>query len=74
MNRNYPPYNPHSPRASSPPGKTATRWWRPLTNRWGIFGIIIFIGLVMSLIENSARWYAGQSQQTPTVNVPNPTR
>jgi hypothetical protein len=33
-------------------------WWRPLTTAWGIYGIIIFIGLVLSLIETAERWYA----------------
>ena len=37
-----------------------TPWWRPLTRRWGICGVIIFIGLVMLLIERGTDWYAEQ--------------
>jgi hypothetical protein len=53
MTRNYWPY-PQQP-APSPrqPDQAPPPWWRPLTRWWGIFGVIIFIGLVMWLIENS---------------------
>jgi hypothetical protein len=53
MARNYWPY-PQQP-APSPrqPDQAPPPWWRPLTRWWGIFGVIIFIGLVMWLIENS---------------------
>ena len=28
------------------PLQPRTEWWRPLTNRWGLLGIIVFFGLV----------------------------
>jgi hypothetical protein len=33
-------------------------WWRPLTNVWGIFGLIIFIGLALQLIDGAVDWIA----------------
>jgi hypothetical protein len=60
---------PEKPKAPTKP------WWRPLANRWGIFGLIIFIGLVISLIDNSVR-YARQSlhlfaaRPLPTLSSP----
>ena len=38
------------------PPRPIKPWWRPLTNRWGIFGVIISIGLVMTLIQNVSEW------------------
>jgi len=38
----------------------ASPWWWPLARWWGICGIIIFIGLLMSLIDNEASWYTDQ--------------
>jgi hypothetical protein len=39
------------------PPKRETSWWRPLTNRWGLLGIIIFIGLVKFGIDGVVRWF-----------------
>jgi hypothetical protein len=52
MTRSHLPY-PQQPAPSSRQPDQAPPWWRPLTRWWGIFGVIIFIGLVMWLIENS---------------------
>jgi hypothetical protein len=41
--------------AQEPP-QPRVRWWRPLTNRWGVLGIIIFIGLVKSGIDAAVSW------------------
>ena len=69
MRRRLPP---HQRRAQPPPApqKRAKPWWRPLTNRWGIFGLIIFIGLAMSLIDNAARWVEQQLAATPAPQPP----
>jgi hypothetical protein len=50
MTDRYVPAPRSTPQAptSNPP---AAEWWRPLTHSWGIIGLIIFIGLVMSWIE-----------------------
>ena len=57
-----------------------TPWWWPLTRRWGICGVIIFIGLVMLLIERGTAWYSehisppvqSREPQIP-INHPAPT-
>ena len=45
--------------------QTAPRWWWPLTRWWAICGVIIFIGLFMSLIDNVAHWQTDQ----PTASI-----
>ncbi len=55
MTRSYLPYQQRPvqhPGAPNQP-KPLPPWWRPLTRWWGIFGVIIFMGLVMWLIEHS---------------------
>jgi hypothetical protein len=47
------------------PTETASRWWWPLTRWWGIYGLIIFIGLIMRLIDAATSWYAEQT--TPAI-------
>ena len=44
--------------SSRPPERATPQWWRPLTNAWGLFGLIIFIGLVLQLIDGAADWMA----------------
>jgi hypothetical protein len=53
MARNYWPYLQQPAPSPRQPDQAPPPWWRPLTRWWGIFGVIIFIGLVMWLIENS---------------------
>jgi hypothetical protein len=60
MIRRYPPYNQPSARPSGLPDQTTSRWWRPLTNGWGLFGLIIFIGLVLRLIDGLSHWRTKQ--------------
>jgi hypothetical protein len=43
--------------------QNASPWWHPLTQWWGIFGVIIFVGLVMRLMDNGSHWFA--SPPTP---------
>jgi len=59
MMRKLPPY--HQPTLLQPgaPNQTPSRWWRPLTRWWGLCGVIIFIGLCLSLFDSAARWFAG---------------
>jgi hypothetical protein len=54
-----PPYQPKPPQPGAP-NQSALRWWQPLTRWWGLCGVIIFIGLCLSLFDNTARWFAGQ--------------
>ena len=56
-NRTYPPLRP-----SSRTERSASRWWRPLTQWWGLLGVIIFIGLVMRMIDSSTAWRVRQSE------------
>jgi hypothetical protein len=77
MTPRYPPYHQQSARSSRQPDQTASRWWRPLTNGWGIFGVIIFIGLVMRLVDGFGHWLARQPvsssiEQPTTVPVAQP--
>jgi hypothetical protein len=77
MNPRYPLYHRQSARPSEPSDQTASRWWRPLTNGWGIFGVIIFIGLVMRLIGGLGHWRVRQpvslpSEQATTVPAAQP--
>jgi hypothetical protein len=51
MNPRYPLYHQQSARPSQPSDQAASRWWRPLTNGWGIFGVIIFIGQNVCLTD-----------------------
>ena len=47
----------------APPGgptQPTTPWWRPLTSRWGILGLIIFAGLVLRSIDLLSGWFAAQ--------------
>jgi hypothetical protein len=60
MNPRYPLYHRQSARPPQPSDQTASRWWRPLTSGWGIFGVIIFIGLVMRLIDGLGFSRTGQ--------------
>lgn len=53
MARRYLPF--HEP-PKQPPQMDTAPWWRPLTNRWGIGALIIFIGLVIGLFDRAARW------------------
>jgi hypothetical protein len=55
----------HRLQPSQSPKRTALRWWHPLTQCWGQLGVIIFIGLVMSVIDGSGRWHARQSVPMP---------
>ena len=48
--------NPRQTAPAAAPQRPGKPWWRPLTNRWGIFGVIIFVGLVMALIERASEW------------------
>jgi hypothetical protein len=59
MMRTLPPYQSTLPQPGAP-SHAASQWWRPLTRWWGICGVIIFIGLCLSLFDNAARWFAGQ--------------
>jgi hypothetical protein len=73
MTLKYSPYRQHS----SSPDQAASRWWRPLTNGWGILGLIIFIGLVMRLIDGLGHWPTQQpvslsSEQAATVHAAQP--
>jgi hypothetical protein len=52
--RRYAPYHQQSARPSKL-GQANSQWWRPFTRWWGIFGVLIFIGIVMSLVDHSAR-------------------
>jgi hypothetical protein len=47
----YLSYNPRAAETLHQPARPAYPWWRPLTNPWGILGLIIFIGLVLRLID-----------------------
>jgi hypothetical protein len=60
MTPRYPLYHRQSARPSHSPDQASSRWWRPLTNGWGIFGVIVFIGLVMRLIDRFGHWRARQ--------------
>jgi hypothetical protein len=44
MTPRYRLYHQQSARPSQLSDQTASRWCRPLTNGWGIFGVIIFLG------------------------------
>jgi hypothetical protein len=55
--RKYPPLRPKPP-GPAPWTPAAFAWLRPLLNRWGIAGVIIFIGLFLSLVERPASWLA----------------
>jgi hypothetical protein len=59
---------------SKPVDNNTKRWWRPLTRWWGIVGTIIFVGLVIHLIEYSARWRTRppSSFSTAQHNTPRP--
>jgi hypothetical protein len=77
MNTRYPLYQHQTTRPSQPADQTSSRWWRPLTNGWGILGVIIFIGLVMRLIDGLGHWRARQldslsNEQATTVPAAQP--
>jgi hypothetical protein len=56
----YVPYHQRIAPSSQPPDRNAPQWWHPLTNRWGIFGLIVFIGLVLRRIDGVAGWAVRQ--------------
>jgi hypothetical protein len=45
-----------SPSPVSEERKPGMAWWRPLTTRWGVLGIICFIGLAKSGISALLSW------------------
>jgi hypothetical protein len=56
----YLSYYQRAAQASRPPERPTFPWWRALTNFWGMFGLLIFIGLVLRLIDGAASWAARQ--------------
>jgi hypothetical protein len=60
MAARYLSYYQRAVQASRPPERTTAPWWHPLTNAWGIFGLIIFIGLLLRLIDGATDWMARQ--------------
>jgi hypothetical protein len=48
--RNTPPV------PAAPPTPRGAEWWRPLANRWGFFGLLVFVGLAAGAIESAATW------------------
>jgi hypothetical protein len=59
MTRQFLPYQSPAQQPPTPQQPTAP-WWRPLTRWWGICGVIIFAGLVMSLVDGASQWSAEQ--------------
>jgi hypothetical protein len=55
----YVSYYERAAQSSRSPERTASPWWRPLTNAWGIFGLIIFIGHCHAASGLRSRWRFG---------------
>jgi hypothetical protein len=70
MTRRYPHYLPPSLQPSDPADQPRLQWWRPLTTRWGILGVIIFIGLVFSLLDEIGRRTSQQLASSPATPSP----
>jgi hypothetical protein len=68
----YLSYYQRAAQASRPPERPTFPWWRALTNAWGIFGLIIFIGLVLRLIDGAADWMARQQAAFSTARAIRP--
>src|SRR5437879_2339842 len=49
-----PPGGAHPP-PPTPPRPPGPKWWGPLTSKWGILGLLIFIGLAIAFAENTYR-------------------
>jgi hypothetical protein len=64
MRRPLPPRSRFSQPTRKPPGKPVP-WWL-FTNRWAILGFIVFVGLVLSLIENVTSWRDKQAKARST--------
>ena len=56
----YTSYYQRAAQASQPPERQSVPWWRLLTNKWGIIGLIIFVGVVLRLAESAADWMSRQ--------------
>jgi len=69
LNRRYPPYHPQSLRPFDRDDQPRPRWWRPLTRWWGIVGVIIFIGLVLSLVDEVRRQTARKPESNPSTSA-----
>jgi hypothetical protein len=68
MTRRYPPHHPQSLRPLHPADQPRPQWWRPLTRWWGIAGVIIFIGLVLSLTDEVNRRAARKAEANPATS------
>jgi hypothetical protein len=44
------------------PAQPAAQWWRPLMSRWGILGLLIFVGLVLRSIELVSGWFGSATR------------
>jgi hypothetical protein len=74
MTRRYPPYHSQPHRSFDRDDQPRPRWWRPLTRWWGIVGVIIFIGLVLSLVDEVGRRIASKPESNRSASTAAATR
>jgi hypothetical protein len=49
------------PDASRPANMSAPKWWAPLASKWGLMGLLIFVGLMMGLWDSARHAMAPRS-------------
>ena len=69
----YLSYHQRAAQASTPPDSNKSPWWRPLTNAWGIFGLILFIGLVLRVIDGATHGATRHPVKHESAVAPVPT-